>query len=152
VMMATPVPRLRTPGVIAAELGEPLHRVLYVLRTRDFIKPSATAGRLRLFDSQAVAMIRQALNEPQGQGQPPRQLAAKSEALRAMQAEGQKLADILKEYQAGFRPGFTRRVDAALAAWGMVAMGFERHEPPGDAQGRGVRVAGGAGTVAAGGD
>ena len=41
--------------------------------------------------------------------------SAKSEALRAMQAEGQKLADILKEYQAGFRPGFTRRVDAALA-------------------------------------
>ena len=64
------------------------------------------------------AMVRDAEND------------AKSEALRAMQAEGQKLADILKEYQAGFRPGFTRRVDAALAAWGMVAMGFERHEPP----------------------
>ena len=59
--MATPVPRLRTPGVIAAELGEPLHRVQYVLRTRHHISPAATAGRLRLFDSQAVAMIRLAL-------------------------------------------------------------------------------------------
>jgi len=68
------------------------------------------------------AMVRDAEND------------AKSEALRAMQAEGQKLADILKEYQAGFRPGFTRRVDAALAAWGMVAMGFERHEPPGEVE------------------
>jgi len=71
VMMATPVPRLRTPGVIAAELGEPLHRVLYVLRTRDFIKPSATAGRLRLFDSQAVAMIRQALSGIDARKGPP---------------------------------------------------------------------------------
>ena len=54
-------PRLRTPGVIARELGEPLHRILYVLRTRPHIKPSATAGRLRLFDRQAVAMVRYAL-------------------------------------------------------------------------------------------
>jgi len=60
--MATPVPRLRTLGVIAAELGEPLHRVLYVLRTRPYITPSALAGRLRLYDRAAVAMIRQALN------------------------------------------------------------------------------------------
>ena len=55
-------PTLRTPGVIARELGEPLHRVLYVLRTRGFISPSARAGRMRLYDSQAVAMIRHALN------------------------------------------------------------------------------------------
>jgi len=60
--MANRVPRLRTPGVIAAELGEPLHRVQYVLRTRIHIRPAATAGRLRLFDTQAVAMIRHALN------------------------------------------------------------------------------------------
>jgi hypothetical protein len=61
-MLAHAVPQLRTPGVIATELREPLHRVLYVLRTRAFIRPSARAGRLRLFDADAVAMIRHALN------------------------------------------------------------------------------------------
>ena len=55
-------PTLRTPGVIAHELGEPLHRVLYVLRTRPCIAPAARAGRLRLYDRQAVAMVRQVLN------------------------------------------------------------------------------------------
>jgi len=61
----TPVstlPRLRTPGVIAQELGESLQRVQYVLRTRPHIKPAALAGRLRLFDRQAVAMVRHELN------------------------------------------------------------------------------------------
>jgi len=56
------VPRLRTPGVIASVLGEPLHRVLYVLRTRSHIEPAARAGRLRLYDREAVAMIRHELN------------------------------------------------------------------------------------------
>lgn len=60
--MTKRVPKLRTPGVIAQELGEPLHRVQYVLRTRPFIAPSARAGRLRLFDLEAVARIRHALN------------------------------------------------------------------------------------------
>jgi len=55
-------PSLRTSGVIACELGEPLHRVQYILRTRAFIPPSARAGRLRLYDRQAVAMIRHAMN------------------------------------------------------------------------------------------
>ena len=56
------VPRLKTPGVIASSLGEPLHRVLYVLRTRSHIEPAARAGRLRLYDREAVAMIRYELN------------------------------------------------------------------------------------------
>ena len=56
------VPRLRTPGVIAQELGESLHRVQYVLRSRSFIRPSARAGRFRLYDLEAVARIRHALN------------------------------------------------------------------------------------------
>ena len=60
--MPSPIPALRTPGVIAHELGEPLHRVLYVLRTRPYITPSALAGRLRLYDRAAVAMIRHAFN------------------------------------------------------------------------------------------
>ena len=61
-MTAEAIPQLRTPGVIARELGAPLHRVLYVLRTRHYIAPSAKAGRLRLYDRAAVAMIRHALN------------------------------------------------------------------------------------------
>ncbi len=52
------LPRLRTPGVIAQELGESLTRVQYVLRTRPHIRPAALAGRLRLYDRDAVAMIR----------------------------------------------------------------------------------------------
>ena len=56
------LPRLRTPGVIAQELGESLQRVQYVLRTRPHIKPAALAGRLRLYDRQAVAMVRHEIN------------------------------------------------------------------------------------------
>ncbi len=61
-MTVQPIPKLRTPGVIARELGEPLHRVLYVLRARPHIIPSARAGRFRLYDLQAVAQIRHSLN------------------------------------------------------------------------------------------
>ncbi|NLX23865.1 MAG: hypothetical protein GXY55_19605 [Phycisphaerae bacterium] len=61
--MVTTTPILRTPGVIARELGEPLHRVQYVLRTRKGITPSARAGKLRLYDRQAVSLIREALRE-----------------------------------------------------------------------------------------
>lgn len=61
--MRTPaVPSLLTPGRIAAGLGVPLPRVLYVLSTRPHITPSARAGTLRLFNQQAVAMIRHELN------------------------------------------------------------------------------------------
>jgi len=56
------LPSLITAGSIAHELGEPLHRVLYVMRTRQHIQPSARAGMLRLFDRSAVAMIRHEIN------------------------------------------------------------------------------------------
>lgn len=56
-----PIPKLRTPGVLAADLGEPLHRVLYVLRTRRHIRPTANAGRLRLYDRDAVELLRHEL-------------------------------------------------------------------------------------------
>lgn len=55
-------PKLRTPGVLAAELGEPLHRILYILRSRPHIRPTARAGRLRLYDREAVALVRYELN------------------------------------------------------------------------------------------
>jgi hypothetical protein len=55
-------PRLITAGVIAAELRQMLHRVLYVLRTRNYIRPAALAGNLRLYDRRAIAMVRHELN------------------------------------------------------------------------------------------
>ena len=61
-MAVIAVPKLRTPGVLAADLGEPLHRVLYILRSRPHIRPAALAGRLRLYDREALAMIRHELN------------------------------------------------------------------------------------------
>lgn len=62
-MMATEqIPTLRTVGVLAAALGQPVHRVEYVLRTRPHIRPSARAGRLRLFDREALAQLRYELN------------------------------------------------------------------------------------------
>jgi len=51
-------PLLRTLGVIARELGHPLHRVQYILNTRTHIRPAARAGRVRLFDIAAVEAIR----------------------------------------------------------------------------------------------
>lgn len=60
-MQSSDPPQLRTPGVLAALLGVPLHRVEYVLRTRRHIRPAARAGRLRLYDSQALAMLRHEL-------------------------------------------------------------------------------------------
>jgi len=55
-------PKLRTPGIIAAEIGQPLARVQYILRTRSHIRHVATAGRLRLYDREAVAQVRHELN------------------------------------------------------------------------------------------
>jgi len=54
--------RLRTPGVLATDLGVPLHRVEYVLQSRPHIKPSARAGCLRLYDREAMALIRHELS------------------------------------------------------------------------------------------
>lgn len=61
-MPTTTEPTLRTLGVLATDLGEPEHRVRYVLATRRHIRPVARAGRLRLFDREAVAQIRHELN------------------------------------------------------------------------------------------
>jgi hypothetical protein len=55
-------PRLITPGIIAAEVRSPLHRVLHVLATRKHIRPVARAGTLRLYRRAAVAMVRHELS------------------------------------------------------------------------------------------
>jgi hypothetical protein len=61
-MRLTSIPRLITPGVIAAKLLVPLHRVLHVLGTRQHIQPAARAGTLRLYDRRALALVRHELN------------------------------------------------------------------------------------------
>jgi hypothetical protein len=57
------IPRLITIGVIAAELGKPPHRIEYVLRTRPHIRPAAYAGTVRLFDRNAVALVKHELDQ-----------------------------------------------------------------------------------------
>lgn len=57
-----PIPKLKTLGVLTQDLRVAQHRLAYVLRTRPHIRPTATAGRFRLYDREAVAMIRYELN------------------------------------------------------------------------------------------
>lgn len=47
-----------TTGRIAQQLGQPLHRIQYVLRTRPHIRPRAMAGRMRVYDEAGLAAIR----------------------------------------------------------------------------------------------
>jgi hypothetical protein len=61
-MSTVSLPKLRTPGVVARELGVPISRVVYVLATRPHIRPTALAGHVRLFDLNAVAKIRHEIN------------------------------------------------------------------------------------------
>jgi len=49
----TPVP---TVGEIARRLGESLHRIEYVIRSRN-IQPAGRAGHVRIFDELDVAQI-----------------------------------------------------------------------------------------------
>ena len=71
---SSPPPVLITAGVIASELGQPIHRVVRVLATRPWIKPAALAGRIRLFDRRAIEQVRAELvaidrrRVPPGQG------------------------------------------------------------------------------------
>jgi hypothetical protein len=55
-------PQLITAGVIARKLGEPLHRVTNILATRRHIKPLARGGTLRLYDPEAIALVRYEIN------------------------------------------------------------------------------------------
>ena len=54
-------PQLITPGKIAADVNQPLHRILHILSTRN-IQPAARAGTLRLYRRQAIALVRYELN------------------------------------------------------------------------------------------
>ena len=60
-------PRLFTVGRIAERYGVPVHRVQYVVKSRQ-IRPAARAGRVRLFDHQALGQIKLALEATAGEG------------------------------------------------------------------------------------
>lgn len=55
-------PILLTARRLAADLGQPLHRVNYVLATRHHIRPAAYAGNSRVYDAKAKAQLRHELN------------------------------------------------------------------------------------------
>lgn len=50
-----------TPGALARMLRVPLHCVLYVLRTRAHIQPTATAGGIRVYSHAARELLREEL-------------------------------------------------------------------------------------------
>lgn len=54
--------KLLTAGVAAERLGAPLHRVLYVLRTRQHIQPVARAGTFRLYSTKSLPLLRDELD------------------------------------------------------------------------------------------
>jgi hypothetical protein len=51
-----------TIGAIARELGEPVHRVQYAVKTRG-IQPEAVAGNIRVFPSETVERVAEILRE-----------------------------------------------------------------------------------------
>ncbi len=57
--MTASIDSLVTPGDIARILREPLHRVDYILNTRQGIRPMRRAGIVRLFGPEAVDEVRQ---------------------------------------------------------------------------------------------
>ena len=50
-------PSVRTVGRMAEELKVPIHRIVYILRTRPHIRPIARAGRARLYDADALRQV-----------------------------------------------------------------------------------------------
>jgi hypothetical protein len=59
--MSNSEPKLLTAGVIATAVNAPLHRVLRILATRPHIRPVARAGTLRLYEREAIALVRHEL-------------------------------------------------------------------------------------------
>ena len=56
--MVRDVSSLMTLGELARKLGEPMHRVQHVVRTRSYIRPVGRAGILRLFSFDALEQVR----------------------------------------------------------------------------------------------
>ena len=51
---------LNTVGELAAKVGAPLHRIEYILTSRD-IRPAARVGNYRMFDERGVEQVRHEL-------------------------------------------------------------------------------------------
>ena len=60
--MQDPVPTVPTVGVIAQRLGEPLHRIEYVIRARG-IRPVGKAGNAWIFSESDVQRIANELKQ-----------------------------------------------------------------------------------------
>lgn len=60
--MTASINSLVTPGDIARILREPMHRVDYVLNTRQSIRPMRRAGIVRLFGPEAIDEVRQEIS------------------------------------------------------------------------------------------
>jgi hypothetical protein len=73
-MKTTPPPAAPTIGAIARELGEPVHRVQYAVKTRG-IEPEYMAGNLRVFGLDAVDRIADVLRQIDRQSPLERQAA-----------------------------------------------------------------------------
>ncbi len=70
-MTVTQAPPLPTVGEIAQRLGVPVHRVVYVIESRD-IRPAGLAGRARVFskaDIDHIASELRRIDEERGNGQ-----------------------------------------------------------------------------------
>ena len=67
-MQTEPPPALATLGTVSQQLGQPLHRIAYILRTRQHIQPTATAGRLRLFNQRTIEQIAKELQTIDSKG------------------------------------------------------------------------------------
>lgn len=94
---SSPPPVLITAGVIASELGQPIHRVVRVLATRPWIKPAALAGRIRLFDRRAVEQVRRARRDrssPRVAFRRPREVRADQVAHPHADAEHREMASV----------------------------------------------------------
>lgn len=55
------IPQMLTVGRLATELGEPVHRIQYILSTRTHIQPAARAGNIRLYRQEVLAAVRREL-------------------------------------------------------------------------------------------
>lgn len=60
--MSANSPKCVTPGVMASELGVPIHRVIRVLATRRHIREVGRAGTIRVYKREAIALVRHELN------------------------------------------------------------------------------------------
>lgn len=49
-----------TMGILAQRLGVPIHRIQYLVRSRN-IRPVERAGKLRIFDEKAIETLEQEL-------------------------------------------------------------------------------------------